>query len=57
VLRMGLGGLNRRDFRQVAGPLLEKLTRETQEARPPGNSRGDWGNCCGLIPQPPTGWY
>ena len=32
VLRMGLGVLNRLDFRQVAGPLLEKLTRETQEA-------------------------
>ncbi|MGD0124888.1 MAG: IclR family transcriptional regulator [Terriglobia bacterium] len=32
VLRMGLGVLNRLDFRQVAEPLLEKLTRETQEA-------------------------
>jgi len=32
VLRMGLGVLNRLDFREVAEVLLEKLSRETQEA-------------------------
>jgi DNA-binding IclR family transcriptional regulator len=32
VLRMGLGVLNHLDFRQVAEPVLRKLTRQTQEA-------------------------